>query len=198
MNNICWLDLETTGTNPQKHTIVQLAAAIEINGEIVDTFNRWMQPLVGYDIEEEALKVMGKTLQEISVGEDPLLVYKDFYAFLAKYGYPKQKDKRYIPAGYNVRFDLDFLSQWFNDISEGPYAYWDMLQFNGIDPCGTIISLWRLGKLPGLKDCKLATVCEFFGIPLQAHDALSDLMATRTLAREIYSTFIAYDGKKKE
>ena len=187
---ILWTDTETTGTVITKHTIVQLAAAIENDkGEIVDTFNQWMCPLIGYEIDPKALEVIGKTKEEVMAGRDPFAVFEEFDSFLNKYGFRGNKEKRYVPGGYCNKFDLDMLSDWYSAITDGPYKFWDFLQFNPIDPSGAIISLWRLGKLPGLKDCKLSTVCKYFGIEIKAHDALSDLMATRALSKLIYANF---------
>ena len=39
--------------------------------------------------------------------------------------------------------------------------------------------LW--GMLEGCKDDKLGTVCAFFDIDLDAHDAMNDIVATREL-----------------
>ena len=31
---ICWIDTETTGLDPRKHDVIQLAALVEIDGKI--------------------------------------------------------------------------------------------------------------------------------------------------------------------
>ena len=36
-NKILWMDLETTGTDPETAAIIQFAGLVEINGEIVET-----------------------------------------------------------------------------------------------------------------------------------------------------------------
>lgn len=47
MKKVLWLDLETTGIDPDRHGIIQFAALVEINGELVDALEIKMQPHKG-------------------------------------------------------------------------------------------------------------------------------------------------------
>ena len=55
------------------------------------------------------------------------------------------------------------------------------------------------GYLGQLADLKLTTVCAFFGIPLgdQAHDAMADIRATRTLTKGLLD-WIKLEGEPEE
>jgi DNA polymerase-3 subunit epsilon len=185
VNDIFWVDLETTGVDSKRNGIVQIAAMIERAGKIVDAFNMQMNPGPLRKIDPEALEVNGLTVAMIQKFQPGPVVYRAFRAFLGKWGKPGRKDLRFIPAGYNVGFDLDFLSEWHREESGGPYAFWDFLQYLPIDPYPTIVSLWRYGLLP-TKDCKLVTVAEYYGIPIDAHDAMSDIKASRAIAGKVF------------
>jgi DNA polymerase-3 subunit epsilon len=186
-DRILWFDLETTGTDPEKNGIIQIAAVIEQEGEIIDTFNTLMNP-VGKLIDDAALIVNGHTRNLLSMYRCPEAVYREFNAFLDKYGKRGDKKARYIPGGYNARFDLDFLSQFFFDMSKGPFAFWEHLQYNPVDPFPVVVWLWRQGFLK-LPDCKLSTVAEYFKIEITAHDALSDVLAARSVSIELKKAF---------
>jgi DNA polymerase III subunit epsilon len=189
MNNILWFDLETTGTDPKKHGIIQIAACVERDGLIIDTFNEKQKPDPLKVLDPKALQVNGHTPDEISKFQDSKSCYLAFNRFLDKHGARGNKALRYIPAGYNAQFDLDFMCRYFEEQSGGPYAFWEHLQYQPIDPYPTIVTLWRLGKLHP-KDCKLETICAHFGIELKAHDAMSDILATRELVLRLMGAFL--------
>jgi len=91
------------------------------------------------------------------------------------------KMDKFYPAGYNVRFDLDFLQSFFhkrgNRYGTGSYQNW-----RAIDVMQYVHFMDYSGKL-SLNDYKLKTVCEHFGIEIIAHDAMSDIRATRNLLK---------------
>lgn len=182
--NTFWFDLETTGTDPEKNGIIQIAAAIERDGEIIDTFNDFQNPLTSKEtkfIDSEALEINGHTIQSLAMFAPPSVCYNNLNSFLDKYGKRGIKAARYIPAGYNAGFDLDFLKQYFFEMSGGPFAFWDHLQFQAIDPYPVIVWLWRQNLLK-IPNCKLSTVAGYFGIKINAHEALSDVLAARSIS----------------
>ena len=184
MNPILWIDLETTGTLPERSAIIQIACALEIGGEIVETFSQKMRPHEGTLIDPKALEVQGVTEKEIWEWDDPAEVYDRYYSWLNENGQKGNKSARFIPAGYNAGFDLDFVRAFIDFYSGGPYAFWDFLQFKPIDPYPWIVTLWRYGRLP-IIDCKLGTVCACLGIEIKAHDPMSDIMATREVTNRL-------------
>jgi len=185
MKRIFWNDLETTGTEPGRHGVIQIAGAIETEEGLVEEFNLKMKPFKGDLISKEALAVNGVAMDEISTFMDPLEAYQKLNCILDRHGFRKNKAKRYIPGGYNNQFDLQFLSAWYEKCSGGPYAFWDHLQFQPIDPYPVLVCLWRAGIIE-TKDCKLETMCKHFGIALaNAHDAMADIRATIALTKKV-------------
>jgi DNA polymerase III epsilon subunit-like protein len=189
MNPILWSDVETTGTDSIRCAITQIASALEIDGKIVDTFIGKMRPHKDAVVEREALEIQEVTEKEIRDWPDPVAVYAQYYGWMKKHGHAGNKQARFIPAGYNHQFDLDFMSSWFERETGGPYAFWDFLQFKPIDPFPWIVTLWRYGRLP-VVDCQLGTVCACLGIELKAHDPMSDIMATREVTRQLLANMM--------
>jgi DNA polymerase III epsilon subunit-like protein len=189
---VLYMDVETTGVEPGKHGIIQLAALMEIGGDVVDTFNMKFQPHEGAEINPDALKVTNTDPEELKTRTTSSDAYRSFLRWIDKHiGKYDKADKAY-PAGYNVNFDLSFLDAWFrhhgNKFGTGSYHNWKML-----DP----LSLFRLWDFQGqlsLPNYKLQTVCEHFGVQIDAHDALSDIKATRELLQMILGKEVG-DGK---
>lgn len=180
---IIWIDCETGGTNDTTDALIQLSAIIEMGGEVVDTIDLKMRPVKGRLVMADALQVQGRTMSDIDAFEDPVACFNKFYEFLRRE--PKAKDKRFIVGGYNADFDLRFVSQWFSDITHGPFAFWDYLQFSPIDVLPTLRAMRHWGVID-IPDTRLETVCKYFGIELKAHDSMSDITATRLLTHKIY------------
>jgi DNA polymerase-3 subunit epsilon len=194
MNKLFWNDLETTGTDPHLNSIIQIACMIEENGEIVDSFESKMSPIPGRQIDPKALQINGLTVEEIMEYPNPREVYPELRKFCAKHGTKGDKLNRFIPAGYNNGFDLDFLLDWHTTM-DSKYAFWDYLQFQPIDPYPVLVSMWRCGII-STKDLKLGTVCEHFGIQIDAHEAMSDIKAAREVAyRVLRDTFSGFGVK---
>lgn len=185
MKKILWNDLETGGVDPKTNAVLQIAAVIEIDGKIVDQFESKVQPYGKKIVEPKALEVTGFTMEQIGLFPPAPVVYQNFRTFLGKYGQAGNKSERYIMAGYNNQFDCDFLSQWFTDLSGGPYAYWDFLQFSPLDVLPTLRAM-RLAGIFDTPDTKLETMCKHFGIEIKAHDALSDVLACRELTKKVF------------
>ena len=176
---VLYIDTETTGLEAGKHGIIQLAALMEIGGDVVETFNMKFQPHEGAIINPDALKVSGTDPEELKSRTTSSDAYREFLKFLDRHIAKFDKTDKAYPAGYNVAFDLQFLEAWFrhhgNQYGTGSYQNWNML-----DPL-PLLRIWDYQGTIALPDYKLQTVCNAYNIALDAHDALSDIIATRTL-----------------
>ena len=63
---ILWVDTETTGTDPGKNGIIQLAGVLEINGHEISSFDYKIRPFADDVIEDTALAVNGFTREELA------------------------------------------------------------------------------------------------------------------------------------
>lgn len=172
---VFWFDTETTGTDPSRHGIIQLAGIITVNGAAVDEINLTMNILPGVEIDPGALKVHGYTEGDIRGFRNPYMAYLILHDRLSKYC-SKQDDKdRYYLGGFNVGFDIDFIASWFNGLGKNEVFKW--FSFKRLDPLPLLHMLDYQYEID-LPDYKLSTVAEYFNIELKAHDAFSDIKAT--------------------
>jgi len=188
-NKVLWCDLETTGTNPIRHGIIQLAALVEIDGKLEAQLNLRMAPLTKHEVEEEALAINSVTEEEIRAYPHQSTQYPELEALLSRYINRYEKLDKFILAGYNINaFDEPFLRQLFLDNATtrrdrkygGYFGSWFFWPKRDVQ---TYLAEHIAEHGLRLSNYQLATVCEHFGIPIDAHDALSDIQATRTLYR---------------
>jgi len=177
---VFFFDVETTGLDAWRNDIVQIAGCIEIDGEVKETFNWHCQPYNPGSIEQSALDVTGLTKEEIMEFDTPMSVYLKLTATMGRYVDKFDKKDKFYPAGYNVDFDMNFLRAFFKKSGDKYFGSW----FNGInlDP----FHFFRLAKFSGQIDTenlKLETMAKLFNIEIKAHDALSDIEATRSLLK---------------
>lgn len=193
MKKIIYFDTETTGIDPFRNGIWQLAYLIEIDGEIKSEGNIKMKPFESDEIEPSALKVGGITEKDFECFEPQEIAFKKFVAVLESYVDKYNRNDKFYPSGYNVIFDLNFVGEWFKKNGE-KYGFGSFCNWRMIDPLPVFRWLDFAG-LYHLPDYKLQTVCDAFKIELDAHDAISDIKATRELVKRIEKKIKEYGSK---
>lgn len=178
MKKALYFDVETTGLNPWRNDIIQLACLVEINGEIKEEFETKIRPFDFDNIDQKALDIHGYKVEQLREFPHPMEVHKKLTDLLGKYVNKFDKSDKFAPAGYNVRFDADFLQNFFKKNDDKYYGSW--FNWRYIDPMYTLYMMDYERRL-ALPDYKLQTVCTHLGIGIDAHDALSDIRATRQL-----------------
>lgn len=174
MNNLIWVDVETTGLNSYRNGIIQLAGMVEIEGNIVEQFNYNVAPFPFDMIDMKALEVNGKTREEIQQYDKPAKVYKEFKDLVEKYA----NGTKLICAGYNVGFDVRFMKDFFG--KNGDKAFFTNFDYHTLDVMNSAM-MYCHKKNVKLKNQKLVTVAEHFGINANFHDAMGDIVATREI-----------------
>jgi DNA polymerase-3 subunit epsilon len=212
---ILYFDVETTGIDPNQHGIVQLAQIIEIDGKVVDYHSWNIQPFPADVVDPKAIavhgigemvKMEGSHIHEDDkvcvVGESayrmqsdqaqPQEVWHAVKASWKRWINPYNRNDKFVSAGYNIQaFDIPFLRRWIarcepNSRFSVAGSY---LGRRNLDPLPMMQWLVTCGVIDDdqLPNLKLGTVCDAFGIKLgdAAHDALADVVATRTLIRRM-------------
>ena len=178
---IAWFDTETTGLDPVKNDIIQLAMIIEIDGEIKEKIKMEMQPFSYDNISPEALETNKLTIEQIKTFPAPQDQYKILNKILGNHVDRYNKFDKMIAGGQNVKFDIEFLRNFFiknNDPYFGSffnYHYVDIISLSAI---------LKYFKKIDIDNLKLETICEYMGIELSAHDAMEDITATREVFME--------------
>ena len=180
MKKALWFDVETTGLSHHKNDIIQLAAMVEIEGNIIAQFESKIRPFDPANVEPKALEVNKLKLEDIMKYPAPKEVHKKFTEFLGHHVDKFNKEDKFAPAGYNVKFDIDFLSSFFKKCGDNYYGSY--FNYRAIDPL-YLLHMMDYERKVNLPNYKLATVCNHYSIVLEAHEALSDIRATRELYR---------------
>lgn len=187
MNKILWLDVETTGLNPKKHGLRELAYILVVDGQVVEKDVLQIDPKTykkEIEIDNKALELSNITVDDFEDYGDSSYHFDYFREILDKYF----KDGKFVLAGFNVKFDNDFLREWFYDNDAGA-EFKDYFHYKVIDVFPLVVTLKHL-ELIDTENDKLKTACEYFNIPIDAHNALSDIEATKNLYELISDRFI--------
>lgn len=100
--NLTFIDIETSGLNPDKHSILRITATRTSDGAI---FDKWVRPEQGKWGDKKALEINGVDVEFLKTNGEPLKdVLRDFSKFSAKGG-PG------LMAGCSVAFELSFLDE---------------------------------------------------------------------------------------
>ena len=178
---ILFVDTETGGLNPKESALIQLSGIIRVDKKDVETFNYFIKPFPGAQVEQQALDVQKRTLEDL---KDPKFkneeeVYRHFVNLLDKYIDKYDRNDKFVVAGYNVNFDVRFLQEFFKRNNNN--FFYSYISKMVLDPFTYIPFFQMCGKLPVLENNKLETWCKHFGIELDAHDSLNDIIATKKL-----------------
>jgi DNA polymerase-3 subunit epsilon len=182
MLNKIYIDLETTGLDPVKNGIIQIAGVIDTPSNGTIEFEYCVRPFLKDEITDEALQVTGKTREEILGYEEPYSVYKKFISKLLTHIDRYNSKQKFIFIGYNSRFDADFLRAWLIKNSDqyfGSYFFWPPVDVMNL--AAHSLSFER-ATLP---DFKLGTVARHLGIEVPHGEALHDAMTDINLTIQI-------------
>lgn len=192
VEKLLFFDLETTGLNPKIHEPWQMAFIVEIDGVVKTQQAILVQPINFDTISQSAMDMAFKqdgspvTLQDLSEFPEPIVIYRYIQALFGEFINKYDSQDKFIAVGQNIGFDIDMLGSWFEKLGDKYFGSW-IDRKKSLDVLAMTRWLWQAGCLPGLANGKLQTVCEHLGICLgQAHDALSDITATR----EVYHRYM--------
>ncbi len=182
MGKIFWFDVETTGVSFEDSAILQLAALIEIDGKVVDEFQINMQPHEDASIAPTALRIHGITHVQWEHFDLPYVGLHKLRSFLGRHVNKYDWSDKFVIAGYNVNFDVQMLRSAFlrdGDKFFGSWFYWPV-----IDVASFVAEEAAFRNLI-LPNYKLGTICKHFEIDIEAHEALSDIKATKNLYKHL-------------
>ena len=177
-------DVETTGANPNKHSLHQVAGLIEIDEQVVEEFNIYSRPYTKAAIEPEALKVCKVTEAELWAYPAMEDAKTEFCRTISKYINKYDKNSKAYLVGFNNRgFDDKFLRMWFT-LCDDPYFgswFWP-------DSRDTMVlaSEYLESRRPSMSNFQLHTVAQTLGLEVdesKLHDASYDVLLTRQIYR---------------
>ncbi len=165
---VCFSDFETTGLDPSKHEIIELAAIVvdpnswqilrelelKVRPEHIGTADSRALDINGYDPDTWADAV---SLEWAMSELEPLLCDA-------------------IPAGHNPRFDFGFLEAAWKRVGHRPRD----MDYHLLDTVALCMPLYLRGCIP---DLKLKTVCSYLGVGDPTHRAMADCRASLEIAK---------------
>ena len=176
-----WVDVETTGTDPQRHGLHQVSGVIVNGGE--EYFDYRFKPKDDADLTFAAFETTGTSFKEVYSRElTEANAWLNFVKLLDRHVSKYDKADKFVVFGYNVRFDYDFLYAWFK--SHDRYGIGSYVWFPPIDVMN-VAMLKLQHKRPDMENFKQSTVAAALDIEVDAtklHDAKYDI----DLCREIY------------
>jgi ATP-dependent DNA helicase DinG len=166
------IDTETTGLNPNRDEIIEIAAVKYTRERGKEVFNSFVRPRGEVPHYIEYLTHI--TPLDLKDAPDIGKVLRELKTFVGTA----------VIVGQNTRFDLDFLNAKLIEQNELPLMnqWWDTSELGRI-------------YLPFTSNHRLGTLCEEFGISLeQAHRAIHDASATADLFFKLIEHIIASHG----
>jgi DNA polymerase III subunit epsilon len=189
-----WIDTETTGIETKNSSCFEIGMILVDNGKQICERCFFLNPLSDTILyHEDAGKINGYTKEEIESFTPEKEEVPIIASFLTEARELFQKDglksEKMIIAGYNVGFDYDHITALFerNGLKMEDY-------FTGVkaDVFEQVKKASEAKVIPYLENRKLGTLCKYFAIDLtNAHDALADIRATRTLAAKLHGLGIS-------
>ena len=192
MKKVLWLDVETTGLDCRKHGLREVGFIIEIDGVEVDKgvfkINPFSYTTKDVVIDDYALEISKVSIEDLESYDSSSYCFKELMNKLVKYVNVNDKNDCFVIAGYNTAFDIGFIKEWFKEMGLQD-SYKDLFHYKSLDVFSLVFVLRHLG-LNSAENDKLETMCNYFGIGIEAHNALSDIEATKKLYELICEKFI--------
>lgn len=175
------VDVETTGLDPKRHAIVEVAAILELDGQVTGDFHAFMRPHPGAAVESDALAINELTAPEIQAFEHSDKVWLAFTSWLNRHINPYDKQDKAFFVAYNATFDAEFIRQWF--LLHGSSYFGSYFWTPPI--CTSVLAAhWLMDKRNEIGSFKLAHVAQFMGIEVkedQLHGALYDVALSQRI-----------------
>jgi len=185
LNSYVAIDLETTGLNPVKDEILEIGALKVVDGEIVDTYKKFI--CVTCNISPYIVELTGITKEMSNTGIPEEQAIDEITRFC----------EGFVLLGHNIRFDYSFLKS-------KAVKYKKRIANDAIDT----LKIARK-KLKELESRSLSCLCEYYKIPPRvSHRAFDDAESTMKLYKifqeqfgdeeELFNSFkIDYKPKKE-
>lgn len=189
MNKIMWLDLETTGVKNWQDKITEIAMLYSPDEKGVDSEVQEFHQYIKYDSYpadyDHVAEITGLTPEILEKkGSPEFESFKNLNKLLDECVGKFDPNDKIIIAGYNVKFDIDFLRSFFKN---NGHKYFGSYFFScSIDVMSLVAMALQLELIPSLKNYKLETVADHFQLKFQAHSAIEDIKITREIFYKLY------------
>ena len=177
-------DVETTGVNYKKNAMHQLAGLVEVDDEVVESFDFKLRPHPKAEITPEALRICGKTEEELQAYPPAAVAHRGFKQVLGRYVDKYNKASKAYLVGFNNRyFDDQFIRKHFELQGDDYFGAW--FWADSLDVF-VLASEYLIDRRPTMASFKLHRVASTLGLEVdktKVHDAAYDVNLTRQIYR---------------
>lgn len=174
--NILFIDTETTGTDPKKHALLQIAAEFHKDGTCVEKFSENISQDYAH-IDLGALRVNGVSASQVSSYGNPartvLVKFVDYLLMLNKrYG-------SFVVCGHNVNFDIEFIKNAL--VNQGMDNVSALLPYRVLDTATIGLFLNSVGQINTDGKYSLLALLKALNVEVDKdslHNAVTDVQVT--------------------
>lgn len=191
---LLYYDLETGGTNPGTHAVLQISCILEYKGEKIDSFTTYAKPHRNDAIEDEALEVTGIKQDDINDFPDAYEAFEKFGIFLAN---AKEKfNSRVVPVAYNAHFDNSFIKSFWAKSMKSYKANRNINDYIDFNNCIDPYTIFNFLNTTVSGDRKLGSIAKRFDIQIKGnlHDAENDTKLCRRVLHALLQQAAAGKG----
>jgi len=179
-----FIDTETTGTDPKKHGVIEVAGLVEVNDKAVEEFSFKMRPFPDDVIDREAMKIHGVTEEEVRQWLPPVKVHEGLIEILTRYVDRYEKTDKFHWVGYNAYFDVDMMREWFKKNNDKYFGAWFFHPPIDVMILAAYALRMERQRIPNFTQ---VTVAEHLGITIdkeKVHRALYDAKVAKAIFRQ--------------
>jgi len=177
-------DVETTGLDPEINEITELALVYH-TGKGVKEFHRLICPgSFPLNYNETVGKITGLTAEKlIAEGIPSPQAHRELLEWLDSIIDRYNKQDKAFMYGYNVGFDNRFMRSFFKKNND---KYFGSYFFNCKIDVMTVVGMAEaLNVIEPLENHRLETVANRLDVKIEAHQAISDIKATRQIYEKL-------------
>lgn len=188
-------DLETSGLDPKRNGIHQIAGRIYVDGVMEKEFYQDVKLMPGDEYEIKALEISGKKPEDLLSEShcSPKGLYKSLIKELEKHCDKFDKTDKYFLMGYNSQsFDNAFLREFF--AKNGDNYFYSWFWSAGLDVM-ILAQQFLIKERHSMPNFQLGTVANHLGFDAEEkdlHNAFFDLNLHEAIYQKITGTKLIY------
>jgi len=169
-----FIDTETGGLDPSKHSLLDIGMVATDNEKIIGTYQTYIKENE-YIVAPEALEVNNLNLKEVKEkGKKYYAVIDDINCFIKN----RFLDNKPVLVGHNVSFDFNFINTLFKKSGSN---FNNLIIHRKIDTACLLLALYSANKIP-FEACSSTGAFDYFNIEVKnRHTAIGDCLATYKL-----------------
>jgi DNA polymerase III epsilon subunit-like protein len=175
VRNLLLIDVETTGSNPLIHEVVDLGAVLLDRNTLtpIKEFSTLVRPESLALANTDSMKIHGLTQSQM---ETAPTVSEVVMSFTESLGY------EFTLCGWNICFDGQFLGSLFR--KAGRYDFFERIDYHKLDLWSLLQFFWTVGWL-SVQPKSFSDVCSHFGLERGTnHRALQDALLSADVLRK--------------